>query len=99
MTVLRSGPPSMTAELAQWFGFCIVVSVFAAYVAGRALGPGADYLQVFRFTGAVSFAAYALGSWQESIWFYRSWGTTARNTLDGLIYALITAGTFGWLWP
>lgn len=99
MTVLKSGPPSMTAELAQWFGFCIIVSVVAAYVAGRALFPGADYLQVFRFTGTVAFAAYALSSWQESIWFHRSWSTTAKSTLDGLIYALLTAGAFGWLWP
>ncbi len=25
--------------------------------------------------------------------------TTIKATMDGLIYALLTAGTFGWLWP
>ena len=25
--------------------------------------------------------------------------TTIKGTVDGLIYALLTAGTFGWLWP
>ena len=42
---------------------------------------------------------YALAQGQESIWHSRSWGTTLRNTLDGLIYGLLTAGTFGWMWP
>jgi len=34
-----------------------------------------------------------------SIWYRRSWGLTAKAALDGLIYAALTAGTFGWLWP
>jgi hypothetical protein len=34
-----------------------------------------------------------------SIWYHRSWGTTLRYTVDGLVYALLTAGIFGWLWP
>lgn len=99
MTVMKSGPPSMGSSLGQWFVYCLVVSVFAAYVAGRALGAGDSYLHVFRFAGVTAFAGYALAQWQESIWHKRSWGTTTRNTIDGLIYGLLTAGTFGWLWP
>jgi len=37
--------------------------------------------------------------WQMSIWYRRAWSTTIKATVDGLIYALLTAGTFGWLWP
>ena len=33
------------------------------------------------------------------IWYQRAWSTTVKNSFDGLIYALFTAGTFGWLWP
>jgi hypothetical protein len=99
MTVMKSGPPRMTSELVQWFLFCVLVSVFAGYVASRAVGVGGDYLSVFRFAGTVAFAAYALRGWPESIWYKRSWGTTLRDTVDGLVYALLTAGTFGWLWP
>lgn len=99
MTVMRSGPPRMGKELVQWFLFCVLVSVFAGYVASRALAPGADYLEVFRFAGATAFLAYGLRGWPESIWYKRSWGTTLRDTIDGLIYAMLTAGTFGWLWP
>jgi hypothetical protein len=99
MTVLPNGPWSMGRNLGLWFVYLVVVSVYAAYVAGRALPPGTDYLIVFRFVGATAFAAFALALWQMSIWYRRSWGTTIRSTIDGLIYATLVAGTFGWLWP
>jgi hypothetical protein len=35
----------------------------------------------------------------DSIWRGQSWRTTAKNVFDGMVYALVTAGTFGWLWP
>lgn len=75
------------------------MSVFAAYIAGRALEPGAHYLEVFRFAGATAFAGYALAQWQSTIWYRRSAVTSLKNTFDGLVYALVTAGVFGWLWP
>jgi hypothetical protein len=99
MTVLPSGVPNMARPLTLWFLYCLLVSVFAAYVAGRALATGADYLAVFRFAGVTAFAGYALALMQQSIWWSRSWGTTVRSMLDGLIYALLTGGVFGWLWP
>lgn len=98
MTVVPNGT-GMGRALALWYVYCAVVSLFAAYVASRALGPGADYLQVFRFAGVTAFAGYALAIWQNTIWYHRSATTNLKNTFDGLIYALITAGTFGWLWP
>ena len=99
MTVLPTGEIKMAPQLALWFVYCLVVGLFAGYVAGVALPPGADYRVVFRLTGTVAFAGYALALWQMSIWFKRSWGTTIRATVDGLIFALLTAGAFGWLWP
>ncbi len=91
--------PSMGPYLLQWFIYSIIIGIFAAYVAGRALEPGAHYLSVFRFVGVTAFACYAIGGWQQSIWYRRSWSTSLKNTFDGLLYALLTAGTFGWLWP
>jgi hypothetical protein len=98
-TFIPPGPPTMTSNLIQWFVYCVVVSIFAGYVAGRAVGPGTAYLSVFRFAGTTSFAAYALGMWQNSIWYKRAWSTTIKTNVDGLVYACLTAGTFGWLWP
>jgi hypothetical protein len=99
MTVIPNGPPSMTSNLVQWFLYSLVINVFAAYLTGRALPVGAHYLQVFRFVGTIAFVAYSFGLWQLSIWYHRSWSITLKSTVDGLIYALLTAGTFGWLWP
>lgn len=98
-TVLPAGRPPMTMNFIGWFLYSVVIGIFAGYVAGRALGVGAEYLQVFRFVGTVAFVGYSLALWQMSIWYNRSWSTTIKSTVDGLIYALLTAGTFGWLWP
>lgn len=99
MTVLPNGPVQMGTSLALWFLYCVVVGIFAGYIAGRALGPGADYLSVFRFAGATAFVGYTLALWQQTIWYKRSVATTLRSTFDGLIYALLSGGCFGWLWP
>ena len=58
MSVMPSGPPNMTKNLVQWFLYSIVVSIMAAYVAGRALGPESAYLEVFRFAGITAFVGY-----------------------------------------
>ncbi len=89
----------MGKELILWFFYTVVIGIFAAYVTGRALPAGAAYLSVFRFAGTTAFLGYAAALWQMSIWYRRPWSTTLRITVDGLIYALLTAGTFGWLWP
>ena len=99
LTVIPSGPPSMTGSLILWFLYSVLVGIAAAYVAGRALGPGADYLAVFRFAGSAAFLGYAMALLQNSIWYKRKWSATLKSMFDGFIYALLTAGTFGWLWP
>ena len=100
MTVLPDGRLfSMRDQLIQWFVYSAVVGLFAAYVTGLALGPGADYMAVFRLASTTAFIGYALAHAQRSIWFSQNWGTTARNMFDGLVYALLTGGVFGWLWP
>jgi len=99
MTVRPSGPPTMGKSLVQWFLYGVLVSVFAGYVAGRALGPGAAYLDVFRFAGTTAFAGYGLAQLQGSIWWGRKWSATLKGVFDALVYALLTAGVFGWRWP
>jgi hypothetical protein len=97
LTILTN--TSMPRNLAKWFLYSIVVALFAAYVASLALQAGAPYMTVFRITGTVAFAGYALALWQNWIWYSRSLGYTVRTTVDGLVYGLLTGGAFGWLWP
>jgi hypothetical protein len=99
LNVFPSGPPKMGASLVQWAVYCIIVGIFAAYITSRAAGPGAEYLTVFRFAGATAFFCYSVALWQNSIWLKRKWSATFKSTFDGFIYALLTAGAFGWLWP
>jgi len=99
MTVMPNQPMNMGRSLGLWFVYSLVIGAFAAYVTGRTHGIGADYLSVFRVAGSVTFAAYAFGIWQNLIWYSKPLKATLIATLDGLIYALLTAGVFGWLWP
>jgi hypothetical protein len=99
LTLSPGAPMSMAKPLTLWFVYTVVVSIFAAYIAGRALGPGAHYLEVFRFAGCTAFLGYAMALPQNSIWWRRNWGTTIKSMIDGLVYGLLTGGTFGWLWP
>lgn len=99
MTVMPNGMTGMGRNLGFWFVYLLVVNVFAGYVTGRALPPGADYLHVFRFAGTTVFLGMSLALWQASIWFQKSLGTTIRSTIDGVIFALIAGGIFGSFWP
>lgn len=98
-TVMPPGPPTMGKQLVTWFVFCVIVGILAAYVTGRALPPGGDRMNVFRFSSTVAFIAYAVADWSNSIWYLRKWSTTLKNTFDGLVYGLLTGLAFAWLWP
>lgn len=99
LTVLPKGAPVMPKHLALWFGFSLLVSFVAAYVARHTLHPAAGGMLVMRITGTVAFAGYALSNISDSIWKGQPWGNTARAALDGAIYASLTGLTFSLLWP
>jgi hypothetical protein len=95
-----AGGMGLGKSLFQWFVYSLVVSTFAAYIASHCVAPGPhQYLHVFRIAGAVATAVYALSNVTNSIWKGVSWGITTKFIVDGIIYGLVTAGTFGWLWP
>jgi len=91
--------PTMGKELVLWFLFSLVVSVFAAYVAGRALPPGAEDMEVTRFTATAAFLSYSMAHWSSSIWYGRPVSTNLKLTFDGLLYAVATAAVFCVMWP
>ncbi|MBI3484760.1 MAG: hypothetical protein HY012_06365 [Acidobacteria bacterium] len=99
MTVMPSGPPNMGKYLTTWFLYCVAISFFVAYLTGRTLGPGTQYLTVFRVAGTVGFLSYGIAHAHASIWEGRAWSTTLKFFFDGLVYGCLTAGMFGWLWP
>jgi hypothetical protein len=99
MTIFPPGPPAMPKFLAMWFVYCLIISFFVAYLTGRTLASGVHYLAVFRVAGTGAFMAYGIGQLSNGIWKGQPWGMTIKEVIDGLVYGLLTAGTFGWLWP
>src|SRR6185437_5813120 len=98
-TILRPGKLSMGPALAKWFVYTLVVSAVAALMAGPVLGAGADIHPIFHIVGLGAWLGYAAALWQGNIWYQRSAATTLRSTIDGLLYAIVTAAVFVWLWP
>lgn len=99
ITIVPSGPPAMPKFLIQWFVYCLLIGFFVAYLTGHTVAHGAYYLAVFRVAGTAAFLAYGLAHLSNGIWKGQKWSVTIKEVIDGLVYALLTAGTFGWLWP
>ena len=99
LTVVGPDGFNMGKSLMIWFAYSLLIGVLIAYAGWHALGAGAAYLAVFRVTATAAILGYAVGYIHNSIWKGESWTTTAKFIFDGLLYALVTAGTFGWLWP
>lgn len=99
MTVVPSGAPGMGKNLIQWFIYSCLISVFVAYVGTLGLDRVATSMTVFRLTGTVAILGYALSALPESIWKGQGWIITLKFVFDGVLYGLVTAGTFALLWP
>ena len=100
MTVRKNGPPEMGACLFQWFVYSVAVATLCGCLAAGAVGFGvANAHQGGHIVGVASFLAYVGGSVQMGIWMGKPWGSVAKDALDGLIYATISAMTFMYMWP
>ena len=99
LTIYPSAPPAMPKFLGMWFAYCLLIGLFVAYVTGRTVWHGAPYSVVFHIAGMSAFLAYGLGPLVNGIWKGQPWSIVLKESFDGLLYALLTAGTFGWLWP
>lgn len=99
MTVVPSGPPAMPKFLVLWFAYCLVIGFFVAYLTGHTVPIWGSHRAVFRVAGTAAFMAYGLGHLSNGIWKGQTWGATIKEVIDGLVYGLVTAATFAWLWP
>jgi len=103
LIVFPSGPPAMPKFLGMWFAYCLIIGVFVAYITTHAhplvVAHGEPFWAVFRVASASAFLAYGLANLSNGIWKGQPWGNVSKEVVDGLVYALLTAGTFGWLWP
>ena len=99
LTIRKNGPPTMGTALSIWFAYCVVIAAVAGGLALQGYGLNADVYFAAHLVGVVSFMALVGGSVQMEIWMAKPWSSVLKDALDGLIYAVISALTFMWLWP
>jgi hypothetical protein len=99
MTVFPSGPPVMPKFLGLWFAYCLIISLVVAFLAGSILGFRAHHHPIFHAVALAAFLAYGVGLLSNGIWKGQPWSVVIKEVIDGLVYALLTAATFAWLWP
>ena len=75
------------------------ISLFVAYLGYHAIRPEMVYLERFRIAGTAAILGYVFGGISSDIWFGKPGRAIATAIVDGVIYGLLTAGTFAWLWP
>ena len=99
VTVMKSGKPEMGPMLGRWFLLNLVLAAAVGAIVLQVYGPGADPRYAGHLAGLITLLAYGAGSPQQSIWMGKPWSTTAKDLLDALIYGVVTAFAFTWLWP
>ena len=96
--VRGNGLPSMGRPLLLWFLLSLAVAAIAGYTALCAVGPGNAH-RGGHLVGIVTLLAYGVGSVIQGIWWGAPWRSVLKDLLDALIYAVVSALTFCWLWP
>jgi len=99
LTLRQPGRMGMGPMLVQTFIFYLAISLVVAYLASRTLPAGASYLSVFRVVGTATWMAHGFAAVHDGIWFGKPWSSVVSHLFDSLVYALLTAGVFGWRWP
>ena len=99
VTVMPNGLPNMGNLVLHQIIYFFVGCVLIAYCATLALEPGASYMSVFQFAAIVGFLTFGWAVIPFAIWFGHLWSMTTKYLVDGLIYGLLVAGIFAWLWP
>lgn len=99
LNVFPNAMPAMGPLMGKWFVYSVVVAIFAAYLTGRALGPGAEGSEIFRFGMTTTFLAYGMSDVSNSIWYGVAWSTTFKRLFDAALYGAVTGAVLVWMWP
>jgi len=94
-----NGMPNLGKFLGAWFVFCLLVSIACAGLAAHALPPHPGTHVILHTVGLAALLGYSFGEFTNSIWRAQPWIVSIKYMIDGLVYAIITAATFAWLWP
>jgi hypothetical protein len=99
MTIRPPGAIKMGPYLFKQLLFHLVVSIVIAYLVSRTLAPGTAYMQVFRVAGTAGLLSYIAAIFPEVIWYSHPPNYVMGKVLDGVVWGLLTAGSFAGFWP
>ncbi len=94
--IVYDKPISMGAAIGKTLAFFFLATFVIAYLASLGLSPASTRLDVFRFVFVAGLLTHVAGRFPGAFWFKRK---TLLDSIDGTVYALLTAGVFVWLWP
>ena len=99
LVVWPNGVGPTPRQLIVHFVYVLIITAVAGYVGSACIPAGADYLKVFQVVGTAAFLGYFGAVPLFVIWYHMTTSFMVKQGIDGLVYALLTAGVFGWLWP
>lgn len=91
--------PKFAYSLILWFINSLLVSALVGYVSIHTLLPNTQYLRVFQAAGAVATLAYCGYLLPLVAWHWLPIRQLPGKIFDGLVYSLLTAGSFAAFWP
>lgn len=100
MGILRIwGEMNMGTNMLLTFLFYLFTSAVIAYLAWSVMPRGERFGQVFQVVGTAAILAYCFSSFPNDLWFQKKRRAMVMDWIDGIVFGLITAAVFAWLWP
>lgn len=91
--------PNFGLNLLRTFLAYLVITIIVAYIASIALPRGADYADVFRVVVTAGILGHCMGGLANDFFLGKPTRFIITGFIDGLIFALITAGVIASMWP
>jgi hypothetical protein len=91
--------PNFATNLLKTFIAYLVITIFVAYITAASIPAGAEYLAVFQIAGAAGVLGHCMGGLAGDFFLGKPTRFVFTGLIDGVIFALITAGVIASMWP
>ena len=96
---LMPSQPNFAMNLLKTFTAYLVITIFVAYITAACVPAGAEYLAVFQIAGASAVLGHCMGGMANDFFLGKPTRFIITGFIDGIIFALITAGVIASMWP
>lgn len=91
--------PSFAMNLLRTYLSYLAITAVIAYIASLGLGRDAAYMQVFQISASAGILGYCMGGLANDFFLGKPTRFIITSFIDGIFFALITAGIFASMWP